>query len=184
ESPAAGPGSTRRYTRAWERAPERLDLVWRPYRPELRVDSLVDVALRSSLAAVRHRLEVDFRDRIVDRVTLQIPAAVGQRLRVLQGGSLDEQGQLKLDRAATKATIQLAYDVPLSGRPGGQVWPLAFVRLPAATRTEIKARFWCESTQQLGLAEGPWDELGVEAVPDRDSLPSLVLRSVALEPAL
>src|SRR5205085_8704384 len=47
-----------RHQQTWtvEQAPERVEVAWRPYHPELPVDSLVDIVLDSHQAHVRQRL--------------------------------------------------------------------------------------------------------------------------------
>lgn len=188
EQAAAGSGSIHRYTQSWPRAPRRVELARRAYRPELRVVSVSDVTFRVSQAVVRQRLEFDFRDRVTDRVALEIPQAIGQRAHVVQGGSLNDQGQFILDRAATRAIVVLAYELPAtpreSNRTTGSSFSLPLIRVPAATRTEWKARLWCDATQQLGLVEGPWEEAPPEVAPEKDNLPTLVLKSIAPDPPL
>lgn len=188
ESSVPGPNRSHQYTRMWERTPDRIELSWRPYRPELRVESLLDVTLYASQASVRHRLDLQFPGRTPERVALQIPTALGERLRILQGGVLEDAGVVKLDHPESKAKLVLAYDVPLAKEAfdslGERVLPFPFVRVRQATHAQTKARFWCDATGQLACAEGPWDEAPVEAAADRDSLPSLVLRGASLDGTL
>jgi hypothetical protein len=191
EGAAVGVRRNHRYTRTWDRAPTRLELAWHPYRPELRVESVLDVTVHPRRAAVRHRFDLQVPGRALERVALQIPSALVGRVRVLQGGVLDEVGTVKLDRGDGKPVLILAYDVPLAERsaadaadPSDVLAAFPVVRVAQATHAETKARFWCSTALQVSRVNGPWDELALETVPENDALPVLVLRTNSLEPAL
>src|SRR5262249_46999783 len=69
------PGS-REYTWQGERAPRRVDLVWRAHHPELPVDSLVDVTLAGQQARVRQQLRYQFGSLTLGRLLLRMPTEV------------------------------------------------------------------------------------------------------------
>src|SRR5207237_381304 len=50
------------------------------------------------------------------------------------------------------------------------------VQVAEATRGETKVRVWADPGVQPAIAGSGWEEAGAEVVPDRDSLPALVLR--------
>lgn len=194
ESTPPGSGRSHQYSRAWERTPDRVELAWRPYRPELRTEALIDATIYASHAAVKQRLEVQFPGRTTQRVALSIPAPLANRVRLVRGGILEVDGQVKLERAEGKATLHLEYDVPLAGKPGiarppglplgDRLAPFPIVQVQQATQAQTRARFWCDPTQTLSIGAGPWDEAALETVPERSSLPALVLRSTSLDTTL
>jgi hypothetical protein len=190
----------------WRREPStpRLEIGWRPYRPNIPADSVVDVTLSETQGQVRHHLRLTFPQAPPSQLFLQIPPALSGRVRVLKGGTLGAGEMVTLDNPAAKEQVLLlAYSFAVTAnrnppRPktgpkespdaattlGAHAIPIPIVFVEAATRTETKVRFWTDPGSVPSLFHGPWEELPTEIVPEQSSLPSLVLRSSALEAPL
>jgi hypothetical protein len=99
-----------------------VDVSWRPYRPELRMSSVVDLTLGGSRGEMRQELRLQLPPMPPSFVNLRVPAAVGDSLQIK-----DEQGQ---DPHAVKTEIRssksknLASDsdfglrIPVPAKPG------------------------------------------------------------------
>lgn len=184
------PPGTRKYTWSSERSPQRAEVVWRPYQPELRADSVVDVTLRERGAWAVQRMTLQFPQAAIAGVRLRIPGALKEGLRLLEGGTLGADGWVTFNRAAKRSTLAFAYSLPVpsavadgaviaSAGVGASVRSLSvpYVRVARATKTDTKVRVWAETATRVEPADATWDELPCEAVPDKASLPVLVLRS-------
>lgn len=190
---ALAPGSRRLTSRA-ERAPAQLELAWRAFRPDAPATATINVNLTPHLAYIQHQLTFRFSDAAPPQVGLAIPAELNDRVRVVQGGTLQPGGIVTLEKPSSNATILLQYSVAipdwktssdhsqkLDDVRNERRFSLPLVRPVSATRTETRIRFWSEPTEEVMLVDGPWDEQRTEIVPERDSLPNLVLRSASLE---
>jgi hypothetical protein len=182
----------RLHTWRTDRFPGRIDLAWRPHRPELVVKSEIDVRVADRQVQVRHRMQLQAAEAGTRPVSLLIPAALTDRVRVIQGGALEPGGAVKWTQNAGKDhSLLLSYSfVPTSGETmpasvegltpeataHARRIPVPLVWMTEATRTETKVRIWSDSGTLPVLLDGPWEELGVEVVPDMDTLPGLVLR--------
>jgi hypothetical protein len=196
-SDVAVPGE-RQHTWRWERWPERFEVAWRPFRSELPVEAIADLTVLGRQSQVRHRIR--FLQAPPKSVVLSVPAAIADRVRVTEGGTLEPNGLLRLADAAGKDhSVILTYSFPLSdgraeppepaelergvdqppqaGRPMTRQIRVPLVRVLDATRSETKVRVWSEPGTVPLLLQGPWEEQPTESVADQDALPSLVLRS-------
>ena len=173
----------REYTWYSERMPKRIDLAWHPYRPELTVDSTVDISLSASRARVRQRLRFQFPQTLPTQVTLrgsphvELAAVAGGRFV----GEPDDNGDRDFvlqSPVGPEHTVQLEYalalaDQVVAGQTRSQSVPL--FQAVAATRGRTRVRIWSDADLEV-LPEGKeWQERPTEVVPDRDSLPALVL---------
>jgi hypothetical protein len=201
------------HTWHFERAPPRIDLAWRPFRPELEVHSVVDVTLAGSKTRVQQELQIRSAQSPPSLVHLQIPERLAGLVQVIQGGKLKpETSQVVLAKSEDKTrTLVLEYSFPLASPPStphpfplppkrverGEESPalfeppgnqnpveVPFVRLAEATRTENKVRIWTESGVLPSVDQGSWEEAPTEVVTGKDALPSLVIRSGNMENAL
>jgi hypothetical protein len=177
-------------------APERVEVSWQHRRSEVRVESVVDLTLSGGKGHVR-RHELRYRSP-QPRVTLRVPAAVGNSLRIIQGGEpvsagKEDGGHTQLVRlvaapgpagAAPAHVLVLEYTFPLDkpAAPGGAV-VLPLVAPEAQALGQTRVRVWCEPGCLPAPAGGPWDEQGIEEVPGEGRLPALVLRSRAAQAA-
>jgi hypothetical protein len=184
----APPPGSRKFTWRYERAPTRFELEWNDFQPEFPVDSSADITLLGTHARIQQRLEFQFPGTPPASVTLNVPAGLADHVQVLQGGTLEKDGLLKLEKSARKTAVVLSYTAPAQPVPGRDarrkpadqeaVFTIPLICAARGTRTETKVRIWGPPGVQLQPADGnAWDELPTEVVRDNPSLPSLVLRS-------
>jgi hypothetical protein len=181
----------REYIWPSEQIPERVQLAWRPFRPELPVDALVDVTLEDRQARVRERLQFRFPGPPPSQVLLRMPKELRGPVRILEGGIANAESTtttgawtINLKGGGSKEhNLTVSYAVPLpsvetTATPASRRLVLPVVQALQATRGETKIRVWSDSaTAQPTGTGGRWEELPAEIVAERDSLPSLVLRS-------
>ena len=189
-----------------DRFPERVAVAWKPYRPDLRVDSVADVTVTASFVAVRHRLRFTFAagERVPAAVLLHVPKEVTEQ-PVVEGGELSRDAptaavrpgsqtfrcvlqrpsaEAKEDRGRRQAEIVLEYHAAAAqGKDVGQrLLPVPLVAPAQATQGTVKVRVWGEPGSRFRALRGAWEDDRLEVVPSRSSLPALVLRG--LRPAL
>jgi hypothetical protein len=196
--PEALPAGTRTTTWTFDQAPARVDLSWRPYRPDVPATSVVDLTLGIDKAWVEQRLQLP---RGATPALLQAPASLADRITVeadgktvpliepRSGGGQFTFGVPPADRLVLKyafALPALAAPTARGNTPGSRqrrfgvplVWPRQ------ASRSETVVRVWSEVGGQPLLPEGmAWDEERVEPT-ERPTLPALVLRSGRLNAPL
>ena len=177
-----------------EQFPKRVDLSWRPHRPEWPVRAVVDVTVGGGRILVRHQMWFPPPPRTPKRVALDVPAAVAEHLAVCRGGTLEPDRTVRLNpMSGNECSLEVSYRFALSDQEAGAGAPAAkptdgaaevfrrvvlpLVRLPGASRIETKVRVWTDPGLIPSLAAGAWEEQPNEPVPDRDILPALVLRS-------
>ncbi len=98
-----------------------IDVSWRPYRPELRVMSVVDLTLNGNRGEVHHELRLQLPPTPPSFVTVRVPAAIGDSLQI-QDGQGQEIRAVKSDSLASGQRL-----------PGGEAdSPPDFGRSPAA----------------------------------------------------
>lgn len=162
--------------------PEGVEARWRPHRPVIRVDSLIDLKLGHGQGQVRHELRYQLPSGTAPQLALRVPEAVSN-FRVKKGGQL-----IDLDRGIAKTSLtpggdllELEYEftLPAAGEP--IVVPLAHPETECSGETRV--RVWSDAGA-LPSAPADWLEQNLEEVPDQPSLPVLVLRSPRLGQAL
>jgi hypothetical protein len=166
-----------------------LDISWRPYRPELRVSSIVDLALNGKHGDVRHELRLQLPPLLPASLSLRVPPEIDE-VRV-------ESGEWKIEKkngvyllsplAATQTSpakpLVLQYTTSLvekSGASGSNSSPylVPLATVEQATAGDVKVRIWSEPGELPRLATSRlWEELGSEEVEGRRDLPALVLRA-------
>jgi hypothetical protein len=178
-----------RRERTWrfEKAPARVELSWHERRAELPIESLADVTLADGQAQVRQRLRFLSPPEGLKEVTLRIADLPEGRTPRLDGQPLTARGAGVWLAPLKQPALALEYSFPLpapdrSGRI--KPFPLPLFWPDGATRCVTKVRIWSDPAVQPKLSAGPWEVLPTEAVPDHDSLTSLVLRSAGVEAPL
>ncbi|MHB1423411.1 MAG: hypothetical protein ACYC3I_09510 [Gemmataceae bacterium] len=179
-------------------AGQGIEVSWRPYRPELRVLSVVDLTLNGSRGEVRHELRLQLPPTPPAYVNLRVPALLGDSLRIQ-----DEQGQEP--RAISNGTNEVRR-LPVPAKYGGKEWRLVLrytTRLEEndrgrrgrepfvvplvvpeqATAGDVKVRIWSEAGLVPRAASPHWEERSIEEVKDR-ALPVLVLHATKLDAPL
>jgi hypothetical protein len=197
--PEALPTGTRTQTWASDQTPARVDLSWRPHRPDVPTTSVVDLTLGVGKAWVEQRLQLP---RGSAPAVLQAPRSLADRITVEADGKviplIEPQaggGEFTFGVPATARNLVVKYDFPipaLANPPGARsaphggrgrsfVVPLVWPR--QASRGDTLVRVWSDEGGQLLPAPGAWDEQRVEPT-DRPTLPALVLRSGRLHAPL
>jgi hypothetical protein len=157
----------------------RVDLAWRPFRPELAVSAVADVTLGTRQADVRVIWRLSGPGATAE-TALAGPAG----LRCLDGGTLRPDGASSWRLVPAPAgdgavIVTLAYAVPLPDPAGGPTSVSLPLPWPAAARGDTRIRFWAASDgsgwRPVRATAGPWAERPTEVIADRDTLPSLVL---------
>jgi hypothetical protein len=169
------------------RAPDRIEVAWRPYHPPLRVSSLIDVTLAGKEGRVRHELRYQLPEPALaaGQLVLRVPAAVAPELHLVSGGRLTSDAfavgaayhTFRLAPAAPRepvVVLEYPFRVPERGKERFSV-PLV---LPDPNlQGEARVRLWAESGVQPSSPSDGWAEQNIEEVPRHDRLPVLVLRS-------
>jgi hypothetical protein len=181
---------------------EQIEVSWRPFRPEVRAVSIVDLELTAQKGRVQHELRL-FYPHSPPKVTLRVPAVVASSLSIREGGQLAEAVPGSQERVVIlsppvqgwgdQARLLLDYSFSLPSQeseptrnPGGSRAPLAIplVWAASATQAETKVRIWSEPGPPPTLANDGWTELDIEEVDNQPRWPGLVLRSHRFEPVL
>jgi hypothetical protein len=195
----------RDYVWQGERAPERIDLNWREYRPELSVHGIVDVVLIERQARIRHRLKFIGPQSGLAQAILRIPPGLEGKVRIIGGATLqrpqdNNPGELAANfarPASREQEVELEYILALpqwvEAEASVRVPPpspaavavrkrmirrfaIQLVQPVQATQGDTKVRLWCDWGDQPAVSGEEWEELPIEIVPDRDSLPALVVQ--------
>jgi hypothetical protein len=200
------PVGTGEFTWQTEHAPAQVSLSWRDRRPELAVESLVDLTLAGGQARVHQRFRFQFAHRPPTQVFFRVPAALRGQVRVVEGGAatpaltegvplfavslgrpmakeyvlvLEYSFRVNAQRVGPSLPPKSRQDVVREGdspRPGDLRLTVPLVRLARATQGETRIRIWSEDGEQVSIAGGRWEEQPTEIVVDRDRLPDLILR--------
>jgi hypothetical protein len=132
-----------------------IELAWRPYRPELRVSSVVDLTLRASSGEISQEIRMQLPATPPAFVNLHVPAAIGDDLQIK-----DDQGQevhsfkteIRDPKSKTKSPDSaFALRIPVPPRAGGTEWRLTLqyrfssvgfreAKDPARTETDRDAK--------------------------------------------
>ncbi len=187
-----------------------IEVSWRRYRPELRVDSVVDLTLNGNRGDVRQELRLQMPQNPPPFVTLRVPSTVGDSLHIQ-----DEQGQdirpLKSEMRNPKSespSSNSSFDlrIPVMAKESGKAWRLdlryttgiadqnraprvgepfvvPLVLLEQATAGDLKVRIWSDPGFLPRAASRRWEEQNIEEVKDRP-LPLLVLHANRLDAPL
>jgi hypothetical protein len=171
--------------RQQRRTPERLDLSWRAYRPEVRLSSHVDLVLSKTKGTVRHEMTFEGAAAGVS-VTLHVPAAISARadrpLTVLEGGRLAPPRPGAATRLLTLAgdkPVVLEYEfVPHAEKDHDGRIPIPLVMPEGAGETKV--RVWGQDGELPFLATTGrlpgWTEQNPEKAPGHDRWSNLVVR--------
>lgn len=175
-----------------------IEVSWRPYRPELREVSVVDLTLNGNRGDVRHELRLQLPPTPPPFVALRVPAALGDSLRIqddqgrdIREVSTDSQGNRRLPVPAKEGgkpwRLLLQYTTRLGEKDRapyeGVPFVVPLVTLEQATSRDLKARIWSEAGFLPRAASPRWEERNIEEVKDR-ALPVLVLHSTKLDAPL
>jgi hypothetical protein len=192
--PAAG---DRQHTWRCDHFPSRVELAWQRHRPDLPVESVSDVTVTGRQVQVRQQFRLQLGQTPPRNLALEIPEAIADRLSVIEGGKLEPNGLVQLSPAGKEHRLTLTYSVLLppgsSSAPPARTAetqgpgvvsrrvPVPLVGIKQATRTDNKVRLWSDAGTLATLAQqGLWEERPTEIVPDRPTLPALVLHSASL----
>jgi hypothetical protein len=174
------------HTRTWDRAPKTWDLAWRPYRREVAVAAITDIAIQSRYAHVQHQFTWDAPLGPDGILRLQVPEKVkglkvvrGGNLLAAEGGKKQQLTGIQVDPAA-KGVLVMEYDFALPAKFDEFDVPLPWPE--EATQLEAKLRLWSQPGTLVLLGERSskklaWKDIGTEVVPGRDALPARVLQS-------
>ncbi|HTT84838.1 MAG TPA: hypothetical protein VMF67_15285, partial [Rhizomicrobium sp.] len=178
-----------------------IELSWRPYRPELRAASVVDLTLNGKVGDVRHELRLHLPPTPPPFVTLRVPAAVGDSLQIQDEAGQDLRSIKTESPADAGRSTASAVRIPVLAKDGGKEWRLELryttrlaeqdraplsggpflvplVALEQATAGEYKVRIWTDPGFLPRSASQRWQEQNIEEVKDR-ALPVLVLYSAS-----
>ena len=163
-----------------ERAPTRLDIAWREYRPESPVEMQVDLTLTGRQAYVRQRLKFLTATEAPRQLILRAPGFPEGRAPVAERATLTPQGPHAWAVTLREPTLTLDYSfTPQIDKASGSflvplVWP------EGVTHCKTRVRIWSDPGTQPVDDNGRWEELPLEVAAERDTLPALVLRADGL----
>ncbi len=172
--------------RSWklDKCPPRLELAWREHRPELAVEASVDVTIAPRRALVRQRLRFlsplapgkEMLLRAGDFPAGQAPV-VGNTPLFSRGG-----GVWPIILKESVLTVDYSVPLPPPDKQRSRLLSLPLFWPDCTTRCLTKVRVWSEAGTQASLGGGTaWEELPTEVVPERETLPGLVLRATSPE---
>jgi hypothetical protein len=170
------PPGQRSHSFTADRAPARVEVDWREYRPELPIDMLVDLTMAEQQVRVRQQLKFRFPLDSMRQVTLKASAGLNDRAPFADGAALTRQGPGTWTTPLKESALSLEFSFkPDPDKTGSFLVPLLWPE--GITHCQTKVRIWSEAGSQPILTGRTWEELPLEIVPDRDSLPALVLRA-------
>jgi hypothetical protein len=167
---------------------ERIEVAWRPYRPQVAARAEVDLTLTGRQAWVRHVLRFAFPGKAPVQLALRVPEALADRLRVEEPNSLAAPdphfpGQRLVHLrgpAGGEPVVRLEYSFLLPERHPerpGEPFVVPLVVPEQVTRGETEVRVWSEPGVLPFAVGGPWAELNVKEVKGYNRLPALVVRT-------
>ncbi len=193
------------HERTWtsRRIPTDVDLAWRPY-PELTVDGTVDLVLLGRQVQVVHRLALRATPLPDEQLMLRVPEEITRGLEVLGPEKtifrLEEVATmlqpardgfstwllkprrpplspLPLNPLVLRYTVPLPAPAPEAAHQGRQTLRLAvpLARPERAARILTTVRAWGQPGVGLAPATDRWEVQPIRVVPERDSLPALIL---------
>ncbi len=177
------PGGRREAIWRSEPSPAKVDLAWRPRSIEVGVECVADVTVSEGKARVREVLRFQFPQEPERQMLLQgleFPADVTP---TADHAALTAQGAGSWLAVLEGTTVAIEYTVPVRGKRAREsdTLPVPLLWPAGVNRCQTRVRVWAEPGVQPVLLGGPaWEELPVEIVPERDTLPALVLRADGL----
>ena len=172
---------------AWDQTPAIVELAWQPFQRDVVAQSTIDITLHPHSAQVRQTLRFP-RERAAapgDAKSAQIQLLVPREVHdlvVASGGELlaaTPGKPLRWLRPAAGADdhveLRLQYDLAVGERFSvTPVWPVS------VSQKDVKVRIWAPPgiKPNLGadaIERGQWKERSIEAVPDKEQFPALVL---------
>ncbi|HTU21960.1 MAG TPA: hypothetical protein VMG10_28235 [Gemmataceae bacterium] len=175
-----------------------IDVGWRPYRPALRVRSVVDLTLNDSRGKVRQDIWLQLPAAPPPSLVLRVPPAVhnlqveGENAADRHDVSVGPDGMARLPIAAKAGAAEWRRVLHYMITPGendrqlraGAPFALPLVVPKQATTGDIRVRVWSEPGFLPRLTADPhWEERGIEEVEGHD-LPVLVLEATKLDAPL
>jgi hypothetical protein len=171
---AGTPAGPRKRTWTFDRWPDRFEVAWRPYRPELIVNGDVRITLLGRQATVTQRLWLPPGQPVpAEPVPVSVPEeAIGP---TAAGAAVGTPRVVPLPPQADRDhPLLLTYALRLPERSAEAFKvPLAWAR--PATGGETHVCVWSDPGTRPELKDGPWQVQRTEEVKDEGSFPSLVL---------
>jgi hypothetical protein len=206
-SPLRLKAGAREYILRSEKSLMHLELAWKPHRPEVEVESTVDLSLMGRQVRAQQEMILHLGQATLARIVLRVPRELRPTLQVVSGGvvadpstqpegdevsieltgplqkehrlvlSYSQKLQEKRVEAGDSGSSPHAASAPASTRAGFLV-----VRAVDASTTQTKVRVWCEPDTQASAVGTGWEQTAPEIIEGRSSLPSLVITSRHDEP--
>lgn len=174
-----------------DRLQEQIALAWRRYRPEVRVDSTVELTLTPRDARVQHELRVRQGRAAQGQVPLLVPRGM-TRPTVVRGGKLTADAErllVQLDPTTeAESLVVLTYSSPIPdpAQPAGgrNAFTVPLVQAESATAGKVIVHVYSDPGR-TPLAESPgWDEPPLREVPGAARLPVLTVATTKLDAPL
>ena len=182
---------------AAEGTAEQIAVVWRPYRPEVAVESIIDLVFVPGQCRARQELILRSPHSMPARLLLHVPPDIAKTTLSVQGGQLADDSAGKSVRRLTlvpvrnaeqDARVVLTYSfaaepgangrAPADLRAGLNI-PLVWVE--SATKSETRLRVWSEPGRASSLASNAWTIQDLEIIKGHDRVPDLM--ALTHEPA-
>jgi hypothetical protein len=185
------PGVQEPQQQVWRsaRLPERIEVRWQPYRPEVRALSSADLTLNPREGKVRQELRLQFPRAATPQVLLRVPEAIADSLRVVRGGTAGSRNNgtrlIKLDAAANRENVYtLVLDYTFKMPKGAEILLVPLATPEQVASDEAKVRVLCDGGLVPSLESQAWSETEIEAIPQQPRLPALVVRTSQLDAPL
>jgi hypothetical protein len=170
--------------------PEGITAAWKPYIPDVRVESIADIDLTAERADVwRHEFHLQLPQPPPETLSVRVPPGIDS-LQIQKGGTLiattDPTRRLvRLEKGGMEKRLLVLRYLVRGGLPGNKPASIPLVAIEPAAQTEVRARLWCPPGRQPVLvASGVWRESAIEEVQGRSSLPVLVARTTKADAPL
>jgi hypothetical protein len=180
---------------SFDQAPGNVNFGWRAYRPEFPVSGVTDITIHQGNAHLRHQLQLSMAKGGLPGKR-KGPAPLLFRIpQQIKGLKIDpperlhsfnpEKGNawiLPLQEGRANPGIVIEYDLALPPGKGAnklQIFSVPLLWPEKATHIDAKIRVWSDPGLIPALANpgllDSWRDRGTEVVPEKNSLPSLVL---------
>jgi hypothetical protein len=179
--------------RSARRSPERIEVAWQPYRPEVKALAIADVTLAGGQGHVRHEIHFQFSQPVPPQVALHTPAGL-ENFRVVEGGELargEEAARRGVrlvhlgDPAGLSHVLVLEYDFAVEeGTRSQKSFAVPLAVPDRVTQGETRVRVWSEPGQLPSGPGGAWAERNIEEVKGKERLPALVLQAQRVDAPL
>lgn len=167
-------------TGEFDRGVSKVELGWKPFRPELGCEVRAEVTVQERQVAVVQVLKFMPTEGDTRPVLLRGPAGL---LGLRSNPPLEPAGPDVWEYRPPEPGREFTLTVQFAARlPGGKEVPVPLLTAETATRADATVRVWGGGGRRADRFVGRWREVSPEPAADRDALPWFTLVGSAGEP--